>query len=331
MSLLKTNTSFAEIGRLVQAHSRFAIASHVRPDGDAIGSVLGLGLSLKKLGKDVVMLNEDGIPANLAFLPRTDLVQLPGAPLEGIEVAFFLDTASQVRVGDGVTAALAGAAKLVNIDHHISNPGYGDLHYIDANSPAAGQIIYELLHDQKFPVDAEIAENLYTAISTDTGSFQYSATTATTYRIAADLVECGLDIGTLNEKIYQSHPLRRTLLLKELLNVLQLSCGDRCASWALTQDMAARAGAEAGDTENLIDNLRSIEGVVVAAFFEELPDGKIRISLRSKDAAVDVSQICQLFGGGGHRMAAGARLAGPLTAAQDRVLTAIHEALARRD
>ena len=177
------------------------------------------------------------------------------------------------------------------------------------------------------PFSAAIAENLYTAISTDTGSFQYSNTTPATYRWAARLVEAGLDVGELNRKIYQSHPLRRIRLLGELLKGLEISAEGRCASWFLTGAMLDRTGARPEDTENMIDHIRGIEGVIAAAFFEELSDGRVRLSLRSKDPRFDASALCTRFGGGGHRMAAGARLRGPLDDARRQVLSAIHEAL----
>ncbi len=323
---LVTNTSLADLAALLRAHERFVVAAHIRPDGDAIGSCLGLALALRKLGKSVRVLNEDGLPENLAFLPGGELVERPDGPVEA-DVAIALDNATQPRLGDGVLAAFAGVPRLVNVDHHVSNTLYGDVHYIDSASPAVGQIVAEWLEAADIPLDAAIAENLYTAISTDTGSFQYSSTTPATYRTAARLVEAGLDVGELNRRIYQSFPLRRTRLLQALFQVLQLSEDGRVASWHCSRAMMDAAGAKAEDTENLIDQIRSIDGVAAAAFFEELPDGKIRLSLRSKDARFDASALCGQFGGGGHKMAAGARLRGPMDEARHRVLTAIHEAL----
>jgi bifunctional oligoribonuclease and PAP phosphatase NrnA len=328
MSTPLTNTSLAALAALIRSREKFVVCSHVRPDGDAVGSSVALALAIRKLGKSVHLLCEDGLPANLAFLPHArELVEKPAGPVAA-DVVFALDTAARTRLGDGVNAAIGGATILINIDHHVSNPGYGDLHYIDPHSPATGQIIYELLREAGLPIDSEIAENLYTAISTDTGSFQYSSTTAHTYLVAARLVECGLDVGELNRKIHQSHPLRRMRLLGELLGVLRITAAGKCASWHLTREMATRAEALPEDTENLIDYLRSIDGVIAAVFFEELADGRVRISLRSKDSQFDANALCARFGGGGHKMAAGARLPGPLEAAQQQVLTAIHEALA---
>ncbi len=326
MSLI-ASLSLADLAALLRgAPRRCVVTSHVRPDGDAIGSALALALALQKLGHPVVVLNEDGLPDALRFLPGGERVTRPSGAVDA-DIVFALDNATQPRLGDGVNAAIAGVPMLVNVDHHLSNTRYGHHHYIDSASPATGQIVAEWLEAAEVPLDAAIAENLYTAISTDTGSFQYSNTTPATYRWAARLIETGLDVGELNRKIYQSSPLRRVKLLGELLQVLDISADGRVASWFLTAEMAGRAGALPGDSEDMIDHIRGIDGVVVAAFFEELPDGKVRLSVRSKDARFDASALCGRFGGGGHRMAAGARLAGPVGEARQRVLSSIHEAL----
>lgn len=324
---LTASLSLADLAALLQGvPRRCVVTSHVRPDGDAIGSALALALALQRLGHRVLVLNEDGLPDNLRFLPGGELVTRPSGVVAA-DIVFALDNATQPRLGEGVNVAIAEVPMLVNVDHHVSNTRYGNHHYIDSSSPATGQIVAEWLEAAGVPLDAAIAENLYTAISTDTGSFQYSNTTPATYRWAARLIEAGLDVGELNRKIYQSSPLRRVKLLGELLRVLDLSPDGRVASWHLTSEMVARAGARPEDSENMIDHIRGIEGVVVAAFFEELPDGKVRLSLRSKDARFDASALCGQFGGGGHRMAAGARLRGPIGEARDRVLSSIHEAL----
>jgi phosphoesterase RecJ-like protein len=321
-----THASLQELAILVREPRRSVICAHVRPDGDALGSCLALALALQQLGHQVSVLNEDGLPSTLAFLPGAELVRRPDGPVDA-DAVFALDTATQPRLGTAVNAAIAGIPLIVNVDHHVSNTRYGRLCYIDEHAPATGQIVAEWIEAAGVPITPAIADNLYTAISTDTGSFQYSSTTPATYRWAARLVELGVDVGELNRKIYQSHPLRRVRLLGELLKVLDISEDGRCASWHLTTAMARRAEARPEDTENMIDHIRAIQGVVVAAFFEELADGKIRLSLRSKDPRFDASELCARFGGGGHRMASGARLPGPLDDARQRVMTAIHEAL----
>lgn len=296
--------------------------SHVRPDGDALGSQLALGLSLKKLGKDVRIWNEEGMLDKYSFLPNSELVTPPPSQPEDVDLAVALDTAIQNRLG---TAGLAikSARTWVNIDHHPSNPRYGDLVYIDDNSPATGQILYELLRTEQLPFDAEIATNLYVAISTDTGSFQYPNTTARTYEIAAELVRAGVDVGRINQLTYENYPRRRIELLRELLRTLRFERGARVASFSLSLATARELSVLPEDNEGLIDHIRAIQGVIVAVFFEELGDGKVRVSMRSKSDRVDVCAIAQKFGGGGHTLAAGARVRGSLAEVETKVLEAI--------
>jgi len=300
--------------------------SHIRPDGDALGCIIALGLALREMGKEVTLWNEDGAAEKFHYLPGWDMVSRPPAEPVDVEVAVALDTASQLRLGTALTA-VKSAQLWINIDHHISNGGYGDLSYIDATAPATGQILYELIDLAGFPLTTDIAENLFAAISTDTGSFQYPNTTARTYEIGAALIRAGVKVGDLSQKMYESYPLRRVYLLRALLNALKLSCKRRVASFVLTQKMVDELGVIPDDNEGLIDTIRAIDGVIVAAFIEELAsEGKVRISLRSKDERVDVCKIAQQFRGGGHKLAAGARFTGPVTEVEEKVLAAIcHE------
>lgn len=320
------------VAEILKGARRIAVVAHVKPDGDAVGSVLGLALSLKEFGKEVIPILEDGVPASLAFLPGTDWIRQPaeGEVLE-IDVAVALDTATHPRIGDGCVKALSAAPVLVNMDHHVSNPGYGDVTVIDSEAPATGQIVYELLSGFGFPLNDAIRQNLFTAISTDTGSFQYPATGARTHRIAAEMMEAGLDTARLAQKLYQTHPMRRIQLLKALLNEARFTAGGKVASWILTRKLADEIGLQPGDNEDLIDTLRMIEGVVSAVVFEELEDGKVRVSARSKDSRLDVSEICGRFGGGGHRAAAGARMKGPSSDASARFLKELENEVGRLD
>jgi phosphoesterase RecJ-like protein len=321
-------SSLAEIADLIRRHSSFVILSHVRPDGDAIGSQVGLGLSLRAMGKKVEMINEDGCPENLDFLPGATTVRKPDASPVEAEIVIAVDTANRERLGGATLASLGDSPRAwINIDHHVSNPGYGDHVHIDPTSPATGQIIHELLAQNGFPMDDAVRRNLFVAISTDTGSFQYPSTTARTFAIAAEMVAAGLNVGELSSLTYHRRPLRKVKLLQRLFHTLELTAGDRVADWRLDNPTKRELGLKPEDSEDLIDVIRSIDSVMVAVFFEELPDGKVRVSSRSKDASVDVCKICQLFGGGGHPLAAGARLTGPLDQARQRFLQAIHEAL----
>ena len=320
-----TTAKFSEIGRILREHQRFAVMSHVRPDGDALGSQLALALSLQQLGKEVRVWNEDGMLEKYSFLPRAELVTKPPSAPEDFDCAIALDTAIQNRLG---TALAAVHSKLwINIDHHLSNPGYGDVVYVDPDAPATAEIIFRLIKSQNLPFNRDIAENLYAAISTDTGSFQYPKTSARTFEIAAELIRAGLDVGRLNQRLYENYPRRRLELLRELLRTMRFEHAGRVASVSLSLKTGAELGVLPEDNEGLIDHLRAIRGVIVAVFFEELGDGKVRVSMRSKNEAVDVCAICQKFGGGGHALAAGARVRGTLAEVEEKVLEEIGDVL----
>ena len=322
------NASLNEIGDALRAADSIVLLAHVRPDGDAIGSEVALGSSLRALGKDVVVMNEDGCPESLAFLPESDSVVRPGGAALTPDLCVALDTANRPRLGSGCLAASSAAGKVINIDHHISNERYGDLVHVDAESPATGQIVFELIKANGFPLTDAARDNLFVAISTDTGSFRYPATTARTYEVIAELVRAGADVGALSQAVYERYPFRRVELLHDLLGKLKMTADSRVASWSLDLATKDRLSLKPDDSENLTDVIRAVDTVVVAVFFEELRGGTIRVSMRSKDAgAANVCEICRHFGGGGHALAAGARVEGDLAEVSEQVLTKIHQTL----
>tara|TARA_R110002096_G_scaffold215310_8_gene403081 strand:- start:7402 stop:8391 length:990 start_codon:yes stop_codon:yes gene_type:complete len=306
--LLKT------IGERLRSAKRIALASHARPDGDAIGSLIGLGEALKGAGKEVVMLNQDDIPANYEFLEGVSEIRKPEEITEPLNPDVFvaLDTADAKRVGERVWNIIGNPGQVIVMDHHISNERYGDLNYVDDQSPATGQTVFELIDQEGWTLSPQGRDSLWTAIVTDTGSFQYPNTTARTLEISAKLLGAGADIGWLSSQIYQNYPYRRLELLGALIDSLTRSADGRIASWKLRRDKLEELKIEGGDTEGLIEHLRAINGVVVAIAFEEVGDGTIRVSARSKSDAANVSEICQEFGGGGHKLAAGARISGQI-------------------
>ena len=312
-----------QIGEVLRSHQSFVLLSHVRPDGDAIGSQLALGYSLLALGKSVRLINEDGLPENLAFLPGSARIESPPAEPLDVEVAIALDTATKPRLGERALHAASKAALWLNIDHHVSNPLYGDLNLIDSTSPATGQILYDLITHLGLPLPPETRDAIYVAVSTDTGSFQYPSTTAKTYELAADLIRRGVDVGTINSQTYDELPYRRLELMRALLGTLQRTPDGMVAYWELRDQTRLELGLLPEDSEGLIDVIRAIRGVQLAVFFEELPDGMIRASMRSKDRRLNVCQIAMEFGGGGHALAAGLRMPGPLAEAKAQVLAAI--------
>ena len=323
------NDTFAEIAAVVRDARRIGVVSHLRPDGDALGSLLGFALSLEQAGKEVVCLNQDGVPWHLAFLPGAEKILKPDGSVLEVDVAVMLDTATQDRVGEGCLHALSAAKITINIDHHPSNPRYGGLNYVDGKAPAVGEIVFDFLKSQGFPITAAVYDNLFVAISTDTGSFQYSSTTAHTHEVVAEMMRGGLNTARLSNLLYSQNPMRRVELLRTLLNEMQFRADHRIASWNYTQATKQRIGVLPGDTEGLIDTLRSIDSVIAAVIFEETREGAIRVSARSKDERVDVSAVCAQFGGGGHRLAAGATLPPPIETASALYLKALEEHVER--
>lgn len=326
------NSPFAEIASAFRKYRSFCVMSHHRPDGDAYGSQLAVALCLRELGKEVTVWNEDGLLPKFRFLPQAELIHAPAedARPKSFDCLVAVDCSTFLRLGRPLRK-MGEVKRTINLDHHHTNERYGNLVHI-ADAPATGELLYELFVAERLPFTPEMAECLFVAISTDTGSFQYRGTSARTYEIAADLVRRGADVAKLSQACYDTQPLRRTHLLRDVLNDLQLSAGDRVATAAVSLAKAAELGLEPGDTEDIINHLRAIDTVQVAAFFEEmrvLSSGQpaVRTSLRSKSDAFDVSAICGQFGGGGHRLAAGARIAGSLDDVRQRVTAAIHAAI----
>lgn len=302
------------------------VVGHVRPDGDCVGSQLGLGYALRDTGKSVTIWNEDPLPKKLSFLDPEGLFQKP-EPGRAFDCVVAADCASAERLGPTVAACIAQRKSFINIDHHPSNTRYGDLNWVASDVPSTGEMILELLKAGGWPVTPRIADCLFTAVSTDTGSFRYASTRPETFCAAAELVGHGADLGKIGHCVYDSHPISRFRLLRHLYRQSRLTFDDRIAYLWLRKGDYGRVGAEREESEGLIDHIRAIEPVIVACVFEEQEDGVVRLSLRSKSDSVDVNRVAQMFGGGGHRAAAGARLTGTRLAVQRRVLRALRQAI----
>lgn len=317
-----------QIAALFRSEKSFLVLTHYRPDGDAVGSQLALAILLKNLGKHVEAWNDDDVPAKFHFLPHRDMVKRPPAKPKDFDVVVSIDASTWQRVG--TAAEKIGKRKhFVNIDHHVSNEKFAEINWIVPESPASGQIAFDLIKQGGFKLTRDIATCLYAAISTDTGSFSFGNTTAASLRVAAELVEAGVDVGEVCRHIYESYPYARLQLLQMVLAELKLADKNRVAYFWITAEMYKNSGAKGEDTEGLIDYARSIEGVLVAILFEELPESRlIRISLRSKHPKVDVNSIARHFGGGGHSEAAGARIAGEPRDVEAKVVAAVGAALA---
>jgi len=309
----------------IRESQTICVVGHVRPDGDCIGSQLGLALALQNQDKKVVCWNQDPLPAKLAFLDTKKIYQPPRAGRK-FDCVIATDCASFERLGQA-GEHIKNRKLFINIDHHASNTRYADLNWVSAKQPSTGELIFRLLESANWAVTPPIADCLFAAVSTDTGSFQYPTTRPATFKVASKLVERGADLAKVCHEVYQSYPLSRVRLLKHVYNHFHLTHEDRTAYFWLKPADYARTGARPDDSEGLIDHLRAIQPVVVACLFEEIDPGLIRISLRSKSERVDVNLIATRFGGGGHSAAAGARLPGKPLSIQRQVLAAIKKAL----
>ena len=316
--------TFSEIRTALRAAHRILVLSHCRPDGDAFGSTIAAALWLKNEGHEVTAWNEDGLSEKFSYLPESSLISKPTAEVQQFDAVLVLDTAAKSRMGPVLTSKVR-APLWVAIDHHISNEKFADLNFIDPVAPATGQMLAEGFLAEGITITPAMATNLYVAISTDTGSFQYDKTSAHTFEIAAALVRAGVSVGEISQAMYASQPRRRLELLRHALVQAKFSGDGRVASFTLTRADAAALGVGPEDTEGIIDHLRSVDEVVVAAFFEELPEGKVRLSLRSKNHSFNASDFCGTYGGGGHALAAGASIRGEIDAVEREVLVRIVE------
>ena len=309
----------------IRPHRTFCVVGHIRPDGDCIGSQLGLALALRDQGKRVVCWNEDSVPDKLAFLKGSDFFEKPRRGKK-FDCVIATDCASFERLGK-VGSCIAKRKLFINIDHHASNTRYADINWISAREPSSGELIFRLLKAANWPITPAVADCLFTAVSTDTGSFQYPSTRPATYHVAGELVKRGANLEKICDEVYQSYPLSRVRLLQHMYNHFRLAHDNQIAWFWLKRADYDRTGAAPDDSEGLIDHIRAIAPVVVACLFEEMGPELTRISLRSKSDNVNVNEIAAQFGGGGHRAAAGARIPGPALSVQKRVLDAVKKAL----
>lgn len=301
------------------------VVGHIRPDGDCVGSQLGLTLALQNEGKQVYCWNQDPIPEKYMFLDPDRVIQKPKRGMK-FDCVIATDAASFERLGE-VGQRIANRKLFINIDHHQSNTRYGDINWVSEREPSTGELIFRLMTAAKWPVTKPIADCLFTAVSTDTGSFQYPTTRPGTYHVAGELVRRGANLAKICEEVYQSYPLSRARLLRHVYSHFRLTHQNKIAYFWLKQADFTRTGANSADTEGLIDHIRAIAPVVVACVFEELAPELTRISLRSKDVNVNVNEIAAQFGGGGHPAAAGARIPGKPLSVQRKVIAAVKRSL----
>lgn len=313
--MMKNNT-FEEIAAALAQSGKILLFPHVHMDGDALGSAAALCRALRKAGKACWILIEDPIPGNLQFLDREyctsdqDILSSP-------DLSVAVDCSDMERLGQRGRRFLS-AEVTVCIDHHRTADSFCDLNYIDSGAAATGELIYALLETCGVSVDKEMGEALFTAIVTDTGRFQYSNTSRRTHEIAAALYDTGIDAGHICTEIYETMRMERLMIRNKALNTLSTVAGGRAVIAYVTQDMLKETGAFMDETDGIVEELRGIKGVEAAAFLKEAEDGSIKVSMRSKEA-LDVAEIAQSMGGGGHIRAAGCTLSCSLSEAYDQL------------
>jgi phosphoesterase RecJ-like protein len=301
------------------------LLTHLRPDGDAFGSLLGLGHALRDLGTNPKLFVEGGMIDMYRFLPGSDLVQdLPDAMPE-TDCLVALDTSTRERLGQKTVSWIRPID--IVIDHHISNPGYGSANLIASEIPSTTGVLFKLFESAGWKISPSTATCLFTGLTTDTGSFRYRGTNAETLHIAAKLVEFGADPSEIAKQCYLSISHERHALKRLVSNTLSLKDDKKSAFLTILPEFYSKSGAKSEDTEGIIEEVSSIQGVEVGSLFEFSQDGGLRVSLRSK-GRVDVNAIASCFGGGGHKAAAGIRFAKEAEKNRDLVLAAISQAIA---
>ncbi len=300
----------------LKSHDNFTIITHAHPDGDTLGSGMGLCLALRALGKKANVINDEEIPPKFRYLEIE-----PQEFEEQTVVA--VDIADVMLMGEGIREIYEAKVDL-SLDHHGSNRLFAKLNYVDASAAAAAQIIFEITQLLGVRITPQIADCLYTGISTDTGCFRYANVTPETHRVAAKLMECGADAAKINVKMFETKTRTYAALERLALDGMQFFYDGRCALITITRDMFAESGSDENECDGIAAISRQIEGVLVGVTMRERRNGTFKASVRSHDP-VDASAICAKLGGGGHPNAAGCQLPGTREEATKLLIDTIGE------
>lgn len=314
--------TLADLCQYLKEHDNYLVLTHASPDGDTLGSAYGLKLGLKKLGKKVQVICPDEIPHKYDyFIDDSECDFIP-------ETVVAVDVADLKLLGD-LWERFEGRIDL-NIDHHVSNTHYAKKLYLDETASATAESIYEILDELGVEFDSNIANALYTGLSTDTGCFKYANVTTRTHEIAAKLHSIGVDAAEINRKMFDTKSKGRVKMEMMVLNSAEFHFDDRCMMLAVTLDIQNKTGCSKSDMEGVASMSRSVEGVLVGVAIKESQKNVFKISLRTYDP-LDASAICKKLGGGGHKAAAGCTVEGTLKEAKAAILSAIKEALEEID
>lgn len=313
---------------LIRGQRRFVLTTHVRPDGDGLGSMLALGDVLRDAGKEARLIIASSLPPRYAFLDPDGRIErfAPDLPATWPEVVIVLDTGTWNQLGDLATYIRDFAGPRVVVDHHLTQDDLGALRFVDPAAEATGRLVFDLVRALGAPLSAPAATNLFVALAMDTGWFRHDNTRAETFALAGELVRAGAEPKPLYERLFEQNSLPRLRLLGLVLDRLQLGLGGRVAYSDIRLGDYAASAAVPADSEDMVNFTRSVNGVEVGVLFMEQPKGGIKVSFRAT-GRVDVARIAERFGGGGHRAASGATVPGTLDDVRERVLAALADAL----
>jgi len=309
--------------RKIQESKNIFISSHVQPDGDNIGSMLALGLALKKINKNVFILKTDDIPSDYLFLPNIDIIKDYNKDFDEIDTFIALDSGDDNRLGKN-KVLIDKANNVINIDHHVSNTEFGNINIVDGNAAATGELVYKLITKMNIPIDKDIARCIYTAISTDTGSFMYDSTSYETHEIVAKLLKFDIEPAEININLYQNRSIHRTKLFIRVLETLSFHFDNKVATVKTRQSMLNDTNTNIEDTEGILSFVREIANVEIAIMFKEFQGNETKVSMRSK-RYMDVASICSVFKGGGHIRAAGCSIDQSINYAEELILKEIQK------
>jgi phosphoesterase RecJ-like protein len=314
----------SQVVELIESKRRFAITSHVRPDGDSLGSSLGLYWLLLALEKDAEVIMRDPVPHSYQQLPGANDVRVTQSVDRPYDAVFVIECSDITRPG------LVDLEKqfVVNIDHHSTTALFGAINWIDSTASAVGEMIYNLCKATGVRVTKEMAECVYTALITDTGSFHYSNTTERTFKVASELVRTGVKPAKTAECVFASYPWSRIQLMGAVLSTAKRDASGRVACMRQTAEMQKSAGASDEDADGFVNYPLTVGEVEAVALLKECGPGVYRTSLRSK-GDVNVARVAEMFGGGGHRNAAGCTLKGTWEEAEQRIVSLLRDAVER--
>jgi len=315
-----------KIASILKTEDNFVVVTHINPDGDALGSLLGMHLALVEMGKQSHAFCADKFPAVYDFLPGhehiiSDVIGIANPPKFIIAV----DAAEKKRIS-GDISSLRGRAQLINIDHHTTNPEFGDFNFVQTDATSTAELVHQVLKTAGYKISPDVGKCLYTGLVTDTGGFRFAGVNSQTLMLGAEMLGAGFDSYDVTRPLFEEYPIHRIYLERLVLERLEILLGGRLVLSTLYSEDFKKFGAEMSETENLVNRLRESKGVLAGILFTTMPDNIVRVSFRSKDS-LDVSAIAKSLGGGGHSHAAGLKSTLPLQELKAKIIQAVAEAL----